>query len=156
MTFAARPYHLSDAGARLIGQFEGYRANAYRDVGNIWTIGYGSTHVNGVPVKEGDTIDVPRALKALQEEAQMDATFLESAIVNPLTQNQVDALISLCYNIGVGAFSGSTLRRTINARQPVTEKMFTDWNKVRVNGVLTPSNGITRRRAAEYALFMTP
>lgn len=151
---ATKPYTIGDAGFNMILEFEGYRASAYLDVAGIWTIGYGSTRINGVKVVQGQTITEPAARQALREASQAAATFLSDAVSVPLSQLQVDALICFCYNVGVNGFHGSTLRRTLNAAQPVTERMFTDWNKVRdAQGGLVPSAGLTRRRLAEFALF---
>lgn len=147
-------YTLSPRGADFITTFEDFRENAYLDVAGIWTIGYGSTRIDGRPVVAGQTITREQARLAFMADVATVLRFLESSVLVPLTQSQVDALTSLCYNIGVGAFQRSTLRRTLNARQTPTEKMFTDWNKVRKNGQLVVSNGLTRRRKAEYALFM--
>lgn len=146
-------YHISRRGIDLITSFEGYRDVAYRDIAGIWTIGFGTTRVGGVPVQHGQTITEDDAKVALLDECAGILRFLESGVVRPLLQHEVDALVSMCYNIGVGAFRRSTLRRTINANGIVTERMFTDWNKVRVNGALVPSEGLTRRRRAEYKMF---
>jgi lysozyme len=151
-------YSIGTQGIALIKQFEGLCLKSYRDVADIWTIGYGSTRLNGEPVRAGQTITLEEATAALIADTADIARFLEQCVVVPLTQNQVDALICFCYNLGVGAFQTSTLRKTINAKQVVTEKMFTDWNKIRDprNGnKLVPLEGLTRRRKAEYALFTT-
>lgn len=70
-----------------------------------------------------------------------------------LTQNQVDALISLCFNIGEPNFDASTLLRDINAMDDTdAAQEFLRWNKQ--GGVVL--DGLTRRRKAESALFLTP
>jgi lysozyme len=151
-------YTLGKKGIELIKQFEGLCLNAYKDSVNIWTIGYGSTRINGKPVVQGQSITLDEANAALIADTSDAARFLGQSVVVPLTQNQVDALICFCYNVGVGAFQNSTLRKTINAKGTVTEKMFTDWNKIRDprdTNRLVPLEGLTRRRKAEYALFIT-
>ena len=147
-------YAISSQGIDLIARFEGLRLSAYRDVANIWTIGYGSTRINGEPVVEGQTITVHAAKTALVADTTTIAQFLEQSVAVPLSQSQVDALMCFCYNVGVSAFQHSTLRKTINAKQVVTEKMFTDWNKIRDGKhTLIPVEGLTKRRKAEYKLF---
>lgn len=146
-------YVFSPAGVRLIKQFEGFRDTAYQDVANIWTIGYGSTRIDGKPVVMGQRITEADAEHALIEEMTSILRFLEANVDKTLSQNEVDALVCFCYNVGMGAFKRSTLRRSINAKATITEKMFTDWNKVHQGGKLVPSAGLTRRRKAEYALF---
>src|SRR5690606_2615038 len=67
---------------------------------------------------------------------------------------QFDALVSLAFNIGIGAFSGSSALRELNAGRiaNVPAKMQL-WNKITVGGKKVVSNGLVRRRAAEAALF---
>jgi lysozyme len=153
MVPVSKPYALGDAGVSLIIEFEGFRATAYQDVAGIWTIGYGSTRINGRAVVPGQTITAAAARQALKDDARAVAQFLGDAVSVPLSQLQVDALICFCYNVGVNAFHGSSLRRMLNAKQPITEPMFTAWNKIRDHGILVVSDGLTRRRKAEFALF---
>jgi lysozyme len=73
-----------------------------------------------------------------------------SAILN---QNQFDALVAFAFNVGVGAEGSSTLVKLLNSGDYAgAAAQFPRWNKV--NGV--PSEGLTRRRAAEQALFLSP
>jgi lysozyme len=68
----------------------------------------------------------------------------------PLTQGQFDALVSLVFNIGVGNFGSSTLRKLLNAGDYAgAAAQFDRWNK-QAGKVL---NGLTRRRAGERAMF---
>jgi lysozyme len=71
----------------------------------------------------------------------------------PLSQNQFDALTSFTFNVGVGAFEGSTLLKDLNenAIAPAADQ-FLVWDHV--NGA--PNDGLLRRRTAERALFLTP
>ena len=93
-----------------IKQFEGLRLEAYVCAAGVCTIGYGHT----TSVKPGDVIT----------EAQADA-FFESDIravenqVNALPlhlgQYQFDAVVSFCFNVGIGKFKKSTLYKKIRA-----------------------------------------
>ena len=71
-----------------------------------------------------------------------------------LNQNQFDTLVSFCYNVGIGAFTGSTLRRKLNNNdfQGAAEE-FIVWNKGTINGVKKELPGLTRRRTRERQLF---
>jgi GH24 family phage-related lysozyme (muramidase) len=71
----------------------------------------------------------------------------------PLQQQQLDALASFVYNLGIGNFQSSTLLKNIKARRPVTETNFTLWCKARINGKLEPLPGLLRRRRAEHFLY---
>lgn len=135
-------------------KFEGLRLTAYQDVAGVWTIGYGSTRIDGQPVKPGQTITQSKAILALQQDVSRFGSAIQGLVTAPLNQNQIDALLIFTYNVGVTAFSKSTILRTINARQPVTEDMFTRWNKITKDGQLVVSPGLTTRRHNEYQLFM--
>lgn len=145
---------ISDQGLALIQSFEGCRLTAYQDIVGVWTIGWGTIRINGAAVHAGMTITQEQADTFLREEANAKCAALQALLTVPQSQSQIDALTSFCYNLGVGAFQSSSLRKDINAGRPVVEKRFTDWNKVRQNGVLVPVEGLTRRRKAEYALYM--
>ena len=70
-----------------------------------------------------------------------------------INQNQFDALVSLCFNIGAGNFRSSTLLRVLNAGNLMAAAdQFLVWDKVAGQ----VSDGLVRRRAAERALFVTP
>ncbi|MDC4976641.1 lysozyme [Acinetobacter baumannii] len=142
----------SDVGVDLISSFEGTRFTAYDDGVGVWTIGTGTTvYPNGVKVKQGD-ICTPEQAKAYfkHDLAKFEKTVNESVTV-PLTQNQFDALVSLTYNIGSGAFKGSTLLKELNKGdyQGAAEQ-FLAWKKAK--GKVLP--GLVRRREAERALFL--
>ena len=75
------------------------------------------------------------------------------AVTVPLNQNQYDALTSLAYNIGTGAFQRSTLLRRLNAGDHAgAAEQFGVW--VRSGGADSP--GLIARRAAERRLFEFP
>lgn len=147
-------WQLSDAGTSLLMQLEGFETKAYKDSAGVWTIGYGSTRIDGLPVQEGQTITQPKAAQALRSDINRFATTVAPLVTVSLTQNQIDAILIFTYNVGVGGFSKSTLLRTINAKQPVTEDMFTRWNKITKNGDLVVLPGLTSRRKKEYQLYM--
>ena len=87
---------------------EGLRLTAYRDAAGVLTIGYG--HTKGV--REGDRISPYWA----QELLQMDIDEAEKAVKElhvARTPGQLDALVSLAFNIGVDRLKGSTLLKVI-------------------------------------------
>ena len=74
-----------------------------------------------------------------------------------LNQNEFDALVSFVYNVGAAAFRRSTLLARLNRGNRLgAADAITWWNKATVGGVLREVLGLTRRRAAERALFLTP
>ena len=140
--------NISDAGLSLIKEFESLRLVAYLPTpDDVPTIGYGSTK----GVKLGMEITPERAEELLREDVAdaEDCVNRRTKGIN-ITQGQYDALVSLCFNIGCGAFSGSTLLRCLlDGDDDGAANQFARWNK-QGKKVLA---GLTRRRAAEEALF---
>lgn len=67
-----------------------------------------------------------------------------------LSPNQLGAVVSLVYNIGIGAFRASTLRRKIlQGDHDAAASQFLRWNKA--GGRVFA--GLTRRRQAEKRLY---
>jgi lysozyme len=67
----------------------------------------------------------------------------------PLFQYEFAAFVSLAYNIGVGAFCGSTLVKKLNAEDYAGAcAEISKWNKFKGKPLL----GLTRRRAEERAI----
>jgi lysozyme len=134
-------------GKNLIKKFEGLRLQAYQCSAGVWTIGYG--HTGGV--KEGSRITQAQADTLLEGDLAAFEGAVNAAGIPHLTQNQFDALVSLVYNIGVGAFSKSTLLRLarINPMDARIRHEFLRW--VNVNG--TPNAGLRKRREQEAELY---
>ncbi len=144
---------ISSKGVALIKEFEGYRDKAYQDVVGIWTIGYGSTKVNGKPVSPDMTCTEVQAEEWLKEEVENIAEPSINKLVKvSITQNQRDALLSFIYNVGSGNFSKSTLLKLLNqGMYGAAAEQFARWDKA--GGKTYP--GLTRRRAAEKTLFLS-
>lgn len=139
---------------KLIQEFEGCKLQAYQCPAGIWTIGWGSTVINGKPVGPGDSISQTRADALLAEHVSGAARDLFRLIPEAKTfkPHQQAALVSWLYNVGAGAVADSTLRKRLAAGEdPVTvaRAELPRWNKA--GGKELP--GLVRRRAAEVALF---
>lgn len=73
-----------------------------------------------------------------------------------LRQNQRNVLVSFTFNVGVGAFESSTLLRELNnGNYEAIPAQLARWNKTTINGKKVESAGLTKRRAAEAALWST-
>jgi lysozyme len=143
----------SQKAVDLIKQFEGFRKDAYICPAGVPTIGYGATTWgNGQKVKIGEIVSMTMAEKLLMVDLEKRSKSLAGLKIN---QNQFDALISFVYNLGVGAFRGSTLFRKVqqNPDDPTIRAEFMKWNKARVGGKLVELRGLTRRRDAEANLY---
>lgn len=137
----------------LIKQFEGYSDTAYRCPAGIWTIGYGSTSIDGHKVVEGQTITQQQALNDLNKRLDELDRQINQAVKVPLTNNQLNALLDFCYNLGIGNFRSSTLLKKLNIGDysGASNQLLT-WNKSAGKALA----GLTRRRKAEKQLFDTP
>ena len=144
----------SQTGIDLIKRFEGLELESYQDIAGIWTIGYGHAGPEAV-LGRRITKDAAEQLLAMDLKPREQA--VERLVSVPLNQNEFDALVSFVYNVGVEAFSRSTALRRLNAGDRIGAADALTWfNKATVNGVLREVQGLTRRRAAEKALFLTP
>lgn len=143
---------------KLIAQFEGLRLKAYLDSVNVWTIGYGSTKnpYTGEKVKQGDVIIKATALDWLKKEIEQRTGAIKKLVKVPITANQLAALTSLAYNIGLGAFQRSCVLSNLNNKK-ISEaaNCFLLYNKGRKNGILVEIPGLTKRRQLEKDLFLS-
>ncbi|HDT2136503.1 TPA: lysozyme [Enterobacter roggenkampii] len=143
----------SDKGIALIKEFEGCKLTAYQDSVGVWTIGYGWTQpVDGKPIRAGMTINQETAERLLKTGLVSYESDVSRLVKVGLTQGQFDALVSFTYNLGARSLSTSTLLRKLNAGDYAgAADEFLHWNKA--GGKVL--NGLTRRREAERALFLS-
>lgn len=143
----------SDKGIALIKEFEGCKLTAYQDSIGVWTIGYGWTQpVDGKPIRAGMTIKQETAERLLKTGMVSYESDVSRLVKVGLTQGQFDALVSFTYNLGARSLSTSTLLRKLNAGDYAgAADEFLRWNKA--GGKVL--NGLTRRREAERALFLS-
>ncbi|NJN21797.1 MAG: glycoside hydrolase family protein [Leptolyngbya sp. RL_3_1] len=139
----------------LVKAFEGCRLEAYECPAKIPTIGYGTTfYPNGQAVRMGDRISQQQAEAYLAIKCDSLYGEIQKLVKVPLNQNQIDALVSFVYNIGLGAFQRSTLLKFLNQGDyAAAANEFPEWNKATVNGVKQVLNGLVRRRDEERFLF---
>ena len=139
---------LSAAGFVGITTYEGFRSDAYNDGVGVTTIGFGST----AGVKPGDRITVERALVTALADATRHGEEIKKCIKVPLYQTEFDAYSSFAYNVGTGAFCGSTLLKKLNSGDyPGACAELSRW--VKAGGKVLP--GLVKRRAAERKLCET-
>lgn len=150
---------ISPRGVEFIVSFEGKHKllpdgtyKAYLDTlakPNVWTIFCGLT--KGVGPNTCITEDQGNAM--FRKELAVFEDAVEKHVTVPLNQNQFDALVSFVYNCGPNALKTSTLLKRLNAgKYAEVPAQLARWNKA--GGKVWP--GLTRRRAAEGALFMEP
>jgi lysozyme len=134
---------LSAMAFGVLVNYEGWCGSACIPIpGDVPTLGFGTTE----GVKLGDTITPPKAVtRALQDVAKYEGA-VKQCVTVPLHQREYDAYISLSYNIGPGAFCGSTLVRVLNAGDYAEAcRQILRWDRAQGRQV----RGLTLRRQAE-------
>lgn len=147
---------ISDEGLRLIKSFEGYLTRqkdgscaAYLCPANVPTIGWGCTE----GVKLGMVWTLGEAEAGLRREIAKFETAVMKSVTVEMNQNEFDAMVSLAYNIGSGAFERSTVLKRLNKGDRVgAAQAFEFWNK----GGGRILKGLVSRRKREAALFLKP
>lgn len=159
----SEPRAATEVAYQLIRKWEGFRAEPYLCSANVPTIGYGSTiYPDGSKVSMQDPeITEAQARQYLKYHVQTiiepDLTALVGDIVN---QNQYDALVSFCYNVGMGpkkwkkgmkeGFRQSTMLQKILVRDfKGAAEEFPKW---RLSGGKVTA-GLIVRRKEERELF---
>lgn len=149
---------LSDKGFEMLAVFEGFRSKPYRDSVGVPTIGYGNTYyLDGKKVKMSDppiSKDEAKKLKMAvidKDFAPVVNKLLEQQIKNgQITQNMFDALISLVYNIGVGALAkSSVIKHLQNGNKQQAGEAFLLWKNAGGKPILL------KRRRKERDVFLT-
>ncbi len=148
-------YSILDSTINALRSFEGVKYTAYKDSAGRWTIGVG--HL--IRPQEGYLMNAPindlTVNALLRQDAKIAADAVNRLVHVELRQSQFDALVSFTFNLGSGALTNSSLLRDINAGVPVIEKLFTDWDKVHIDGKLEEVEGLKERREKEYQMFIS-
>jgi lysozyme len=155
-TVEVKKMRLTWDDVKIIRDFEGCMLDAYPDPatgGNPWTIGFGNTRrLDGSEVKKGDKITQLEADKLLMKEVEHFESGVLKLVKVELNQNELAALVSFSFNVGLGNLEKSTLLKLLNENKKLeASEQFVRWNKA--NGKVM--NGLTKRRLAERSLFLS-
>lgn len=142
---------ISTGGIRLLKKLEGVKLKPYRDAGGKWTIGVG--HL----IKKGeqnlmDGITDAESDRLLADDLSDVTLMLTKNVTAQLNQNQVDALIILGFNIGIGRLKNSQLLKMINEGQPM-DKIIQQWENHYTTASGEYVEGLAARRKKEAQLF---
>lgn len=142
-------------GLDLIKSFEGLRLKPYLCSAGVPTIGYGNTFYENkkkVTLKD-PAITEQRAVELLAWSLSGFEQYVDSFCIDTISQNQFDALVSFCYNLGPANLKSSTLLKKVNANpnDPTIRAEFLKWNKAGGRALA----GLTRRRTAEADLYFS-
>ena len=156
---------VSDAAIEVIKHHEGKRNRPYLCPALLWTIGYG--HVlypeqaklkleerKAYPLRtEHDKIWSDGGIDAI---LRSDLARFEIGVIRLCPgaadhQSHFDALVSISFNIGLGALQSSTLRMKYNRGEfDAAAEEFLKWTKG--GGRILP--GLVKRRSDERSLFL--
>ena len=143
----------SDNGKKLIKKYEGFSSTPYLCPAKVPTIGYGATYY---PSGKAVTLkDTPITEKQADEMLSFMLVKYENAVSRyvsvPLTQNQFDALVSFCYNVGqYNLLSSALIKKLNNKDYKGASNEFLKWNKS--GGKVL--QGLANRRKDEIEVFL--
>lgn len=126
----------------LTPRFEGTVLKTYKDIGGVLTYCTGATE-NAI---WGKTYTPAECAAQLDNDLATHAAGVMGCINVPLTDGQKVAFVDVAYNIGVGAFCGSSMAKRANAgdMHGACDALLL-WNKAAGREVA----GLTRRRQIE-------
>ena len=135
-----------------IARSESCKLKAYRCPAGVPTIGWG--HTRGV--KMGDACTQEQADAWLVEDLTEFTDGVQRVLKRDASENELGAMVSLAYNIGLGGFERSTVLKKHNAGDSQSAaRAFALWNQATVNGKRQVLPGLTARRAREAALYLS-
>lgn len=152
---------ISEPGLELLKQWEGFELKVYKDSAGLPTIGVGhlitkseqssgNIVIAGVPVQYANGLTDQQALDLLSQDVQPAENSVNNGVKVDLNQNQFDALVSFTFNVGVGAFTSSTLLKVLNQGQyDQVPDQLRRWNKAGGKVV----QGLVNRRENEVKLW---
>jgi lysozyme len=154
--------NVSQKAIRLISHFEGRANFAYNDPVGICTVGVGhaltphrrcsSEDFARYGTREHPKMSDEHIDRVLRRDLDSFEQGVTGLVRRDTLQREFDAMVSLAFNIGVGAFATSTVLRMHNARKSFRAGLaFLMWNKAGGSTLL----GLTRRRRAERVLYRT-
>jgi lysozyme len=145
--------NVSKAAILLIKHHEGVRSRPYRCPAGLWTVGVGHLIGDGksLPESWNRTFSQEEIDKILKFDLRRFELGLTKLLPNiPLKQNEFDALVSFCFNLGLGCFQRSTIRQALlrGNKEAAMESLV---KYCRAGGKIL--RGLQTRRLDEKALF---
>lgn len=150
--------NISDRGLIALASYEGCSFKAYLCSAGVKTIGLGSTRsdIKDLPSWPWEKeISLIQVVDIYKKGLEKYVKAVNDAITAPQNPAQFDALVSLCYNIGTGGFSKSSVVRAVNSLAGDAEvcRCIKMWNKASGKFVKRVVQGLVNRRQAECNLY---
>ncbi|MEM1421637.1 MAG: lysozyme [Pseudomonadota bacterium] len=132
-------------------RYETLQLNAYSGPSGMTLIGYGHAKY----ARMGMRITPNQAEELLWYDVRNHEAGVKRLLHRPIRVHEFSAMSALAFNVGVGAFSKSSILKRFNRNdRRGSADAFLLWNKYRKNGVLTVSGHLSRRRADERRHFL--
>jgi lysozyme len=144
---------VSERAIKLIKHHEGVRSRPYRCPANLWTVGVGHLIGDGksLPDSWNRTFTENEIDGILKSDLRRFELGVHKMLPNVLLrQHEFDAIISFCFNLGLGCFQRSTLRQAL-LRGDKKAAMESLVKYCRAGGKIL--RGLQIRRLDERALF---
>jgi lysozyme len=146
--------NINDEALKLLKSKESYSSVWYLCPAKKMTIGWGHVKEKG---DDFNIIDPAKGEELLRRDCKKAIDCINEKVTYPINENQFSALAVFIFNIGVPAFSGSTLLKKLNAGLVAeAANQFLAWNKITVNGKKEVCRGLSVRREQEKTLFLKP
>lgn len=151
---------ISQEGLGLIKREERFMPGKYYCSAGKATIGYGHVILHGEEKYLYEKLTEAEASALLQRDVDSKyGAHVAKRLTRAVTQNQFDAMVSFCFNIGTGGFDQSSVLRLANAGSTDRAGIiaaFGAWNKVTNprTKLKEVSKGLTLRRGREAALYL--
>ena len=140
---------ISQQGIDLIKHWEQFRSKPYKCPAGIWTQGYGHTRTATASSQPITKVQAEQLLRVDLLTFELQLKFVLEGI--DLKQCQYDAIVSFCFNLGVGAFKKSKAFRIIK-KDPNSKLIADSWVTFRnANGEFL--RGLLLRRLTELVLY---
>jgi len=145
---------VSNAGIQLIKHHEGVRYKPYKCPANLYTVGIGHLIGDGksLPREWDKTFTVAEVDGILKHDLNRFELGVHKMLPNvPLRQHEFDAIVSFCFNLGLGCFQRSTIRQAL-LRGDKEQAMESLVKYCRAGGKVL--KGLQNRRLDERRLFL--
>lgn len=146
----AMPSKLSADGLARLMQREGFSAVPYYDHAGQ-SIGYGHLILPGENLTN---ITREQAGEILARDVEWAEKTVYKNVNVLISQNAFDALVSFCFNVGIGGFTKSTLLKKVNAFDATAADEFSKWIYVTDAGVKRVHPALAARRDDEQSQFL--
>ena len=144
------PLTTSARGLALIRSFEKFEPKAYLCPAGKWTIGYGHVIRQSEPQLRTKTLTRGEAEQLLRADCHTAEIYLSAVLPDWVRPHHFDALVSFCFNCGIKAFDGSTLRVKLKAGDRLAAQAeFGKWVFAKGRRL----RGLGVRRACEALMF---